>query len=135
MFRVINAEDFVNRFASDRSHMAGSGQAYPSWPAIRGPDATSNMNLDDYINMVENIGGSGSGSGSDKDNNSIERCNNMIVSEGGERDPVLGSKTDAIVIVGDSERREASSEGSIRSSQHYLGRLFSLTQFIEWSRT
>jgi hypothetical protein len=31
--------------------MASSRAAFPEWPLIRGPKATSSMNLMDYVNM------------------------------------------------------------------------------------
>ena len=50
-FRVIPAADFLTHFASDRSHMLASGMPFPPWPAIKGPLATTPMNLYDYIEM------------------------------------------------------------------------------------
>lgn len=69
LFRVIPAVQFIEHFASDRSHMIDEEQTQlahangapedtvvynhtvPSWDAIRGPLADSAMNLDSYISM------------------------------------------------------------------------------------
>jgi hypothetical protein len=52
-FRVIDVEEFVRVFASDRSHMAGQSTPAPSWPPIgRG------MNLMRFVDMEDPIAGS-----------------------------------------------------------------------------
>lgn len=51
MFRVVEVRRFLDYFASDRSHMISSGKPFPTWPSVKGPRATSDMNLFDYIDM------------------------------------------------------------------------------------
>jgi len=57
-FRIIEADDFLSSFASDRSHMLKSNGEYvqppPNHPAIRTDDEL--MNLDDFIDMTPIIG-------------------------------------------------------------------------------
>jgi len=53
-FRVIPAKDFVEGFASDRTHMKVASTnkwlaVPPSYPCIKGVKATENMNLDAWI--------------------------------------------------------------------------------------
>lgn len=45
-FRVIDARTYRERFASDRSHMAGSGKAPPPWPPIG-----EGMNLMRFVDL------------------------------------------------------------------------------------
>jgi hypothetical protein len=47
-FRLIPAQLFLDHFGSDRSHMLGSGKAFPSLPSIG-----SEMNLHEYISMTQ----------------------------------------------------------------------------------
>lgn len=71
LFRVIPATQFIQNFASDRSHMISAEKTQlalmkgapegtvvynhpaPPWNTIRGPLADSAMNLDNYISMEE----------------------------------------------------------------------------------
>ncbi len=48
---MIPAQDYLDHFASDRSHMASSGMAFPAWPILRGSKASGSMNLQEYIDM------------------------------------------------------------------------------------
>lgn len=51
---MIAAEDYVNYFASDRSHMFPAGARVPpppTYPPIQGPLAINSMNLESYINI------------------------------------------------------------------------------------
>ena len=58
-FRVVDAPTFVTTFASDRSHMAGSGQPAPPWPPIGGAPAGrghgdgDGMNLMRFVDMTD----------------------------------------------------------------------------------
>lgn len=51
MFRLIPVRDFLDYFASDRSHMRSSTAQTPVWPLIRGPLETRTMNLHEYLSM------------------------------------------------------------------------------------
>ncbi|XP_070535631.1 protein N-terminal glutamine amidohydrolase-like [Ptychodera flava] len=56
-FRIIPSETFLERFASDRSHMVKNGvwlAPPPSYPCIQLED--SKMNLDEFISMDPNVG-------------------------------------------------------------------------------
>lgn len=53
IFRVVTAQEFVDNFASDRSHMKDSGLPYPAWPLIKGSKATTSMNLFELFVDVE----------------------------------------------------------------------------------
>jgi hypothetical protein len=46
-FRLIPAQLFLEHFGSDRSHMEGSGKAFPTLPKIG-----NEMNLHEYISML-----------------------------------------------------------------------------------
>lgn len=46
---VITAYIFIGNYYTVRSHMKHSGAAFPTWPCIRGPEASSSMNLHEYI--------------------------------------------------------------------------------------
>jgi hypothetical protein len=60
IFRVVRAQEYVDYLASDRSHMAESGQKFPPWPAIKGIRAVTPMNLfDDFVNIEKKEGGVG----------------------------------------------------------------------------
>jgi hypothetical protein len=49
-FRVVDAAEFVRTFASDRSHMSGSGHPVPAWPPIgHGMNLLRFLDLDDAI--------------------------------------------------------------------------------------
>ncbi|CAN0268880.1 unnamed protein product, partial [Phaeothamnion confervicola] len=52
-FRVVAAAEFVQHFASDRSHMRDENSNWvsppPPYSPIRGPKAGSAMNLDDWL--------------------------------------------------------------------------------------
>lgn len=53
-FRVVPVRQFLDTFASDRSHMLVDGEYVrppPSWPPVRGPAAKSMMVLDDFVAM------------------------------------------------------------------------------------
>jgi hypothetical protein len=65
LFRVVPVSTFLDHFASDRSHMAGTGKAFPVWPVIKGLRASRSMNLMDYVNMTEAMTVSAAGSSSD----------------------------------------------------------------------
>jgi len=63
MFRVIPADDYLDFFVSDRSHMIDQTKAYPPvykqapppWPTIIGPKAGDcEMNAHQYISMHNN---------------------------------------------------------------------------------
>lgn len=45
-FRVVDAPTYLARFASDRSHMAGSGKPVPPWPPIG-----KGMNLMQFVDV------------------------------------------------------------------------------------
>ncbi|XP_002156880.2 protein N-terminal glutamine amidohydrolase isoform X1 [Hydra vulgaris] len=57
-FRIIAADDFLSKFASDRSHMLKPNGEYikppPDYPPIRTADES--MNLDEYIDMTPHFG-------------------------------------------------------------------------------
>nr|CAB3267743.1 protein N-terminal glutamine amidohydrolase-like [Phallusia mammillata] len=58
LLKVIKAREFLDRFASDRSHMIKDDGSWlatpPAYPCICTKD--SKMNLDDYMNMTPGIG-------------------------------------------------------------------------------
>ena len=51
LFRVIAASDFLNEFASDRSHMNDTNVNSPQWECIRGKNSETVMNLTTYIEL------------------------------------------------------------------------------------
>lgn len=53
-FRVVAAQQLIDHFASDRSHMEEQRDsiAPPPWPSIRGAAAASSMTLYDYIHIT-----------------------------------------------------------------------------------
>jgi hypothetical protein len=58
-FRVIDGEEFLSTFASDRSHMRASGGGYveppPPWPPVGRPGVSSNLAR--FVDMRETIAG------------------------------------------------------------------------------
>jgi protein N-terminal glutamine amidohydrolase len=55
LIRIVDGADFVQYFASDRSHMRESGMAFPKWPLCKGADAAQDMNLMAYVNMQPSV--------------------------------------------------------------------------------
>ena len=56
-FRVVEAQQFLDQFASDRSHMIVNGEyasPAPVWPPLRGGLAGSAHNIQTFIDMEEN---------------------------------------------------------------------------------
>lgn len=50
-FRIINGQEYLSHFSSDRSHMASADVPPPSWSVICGPNAVSAMTLPDLWSM------------------------------------------------------------------------------------
>eukprot|EP01031_Cornospumella_fuschlensis_P029650 gene29650-35788_t len=50
--RVLTASEYLECFASDRSHMRESNMPFPPWPAIRGSKAPTAMNLMKFVDMT-----------------------------------------------------------------------------------
>jgi hypothetical protein len=55
-FRVVNCQQAVEEFASDRSHMRNQGTdtwlaSPPAYPPLRGPKSSSDMSLDSFLDM------------------------------------------------------------------------------------
>lgn len=69
VFRVVSANDYLRLFASDRRHMRSSespdgfSSPPPSYPPIRGKDATVDWNLDRFWDISRNHSASGSSAG------------------------------------------------------------------------
>ena len=53
IFRVIHAQQFLDHFSSDRSHMSSAQVSPPSWPPIIGPMASSQNTFPLYRYMNE----------------------------------------------------------------------------------
>ena len=52
-FRVVPAQEFLEYFATDRSHMIGSKAPIPSWECLRGSKAGIDMNLSRFFDVSE----------------------------------------------------------------------------------
>ena len=59
-FRVVPARTFYRGFASDRRHMKKADGAWmkppPAFPCVRGQDAKTDHNLDDFMSMEKGSG-------------------------------------------------------------------------------
>ncbi|RYY86534.1 hypothetical protein EON63_05585 [archaeon] len=57
LLKVFSASEYLDYFASDRSHMLNSQMPFPPWPVIRGSKATISMNLMQFVDMSTRDGG------------------------------------------------------------------------------